>query len=310
MILTLTMNPAVDRNLTVDQLVFDDRAYILASDESPGGRGINASCVIHSFGGKTAAVAPVGGETGRKLRAMLECCGFPTELVPVKAPSRTNLNISDQQGLTIKLNESGSAFEAEEVAGIEQALVHRLPEARWLMLCGSLPPGVPVDFYARMIETANQLGVKTLLDADGEAFETGMEARPTVIAPNQAEAERLLNKVLLTRQQSFEAAERLRLMGPKIVVLSLGSRGAVAAVDGSVIEAVPPRIDVVCPIGAGDALAASFVWALRRQEDYAEALRWGVAAGTASAQLPGLKFASLEQTREMQKRVEVRVNSR
>ncbi len=304
------MNPAVDRNLTVDQLVFDDRAYILSSEETPGGRGINASCVIHSFGGRTLAVAPVGGEAGVKLKAMLGCCEFPTELVPVKAPARTNLNISDRNGLTVKLNENGSPLDPAEVGSIEQALARRLPEARWLMLCGSLPPGVPADFYARMIHTATQLGVKTLLDADGEAFETGMEAHPTAVAPNQAEAERMLSKVLLTRQQSLDAAQRLRLMGPKIVVLSLGSRGAVMAAEDGVIEAIPPRIEVVCPIGAGDALAASFVWALRRNQDYGEALRWGVAAGTASAQLPGLKFASLKQTREMHKRIELRVNPR
>jgi fructose-1-phosphate kinase PfkB-like protein len=120
----------------------------------------------------------------------------------------------------------------------------------------------------------------------------------------------LLNKALLTRAQMMEAAERIRLMGPEMVLLSLGSRGCMAAREGEFVEAVPPRVDVVCPIGAGDALAASFVWSMRRGDDLKDALRWGVAAGTASAMLPGVSFASHEQTRQIYEQVTIREISR
>ncbi len=174
------------------------------------------------------------------------------------------------------------------------------------MLCGSLPPGVPADFYARLVRAADEAGVQTLLDADGDPLEAALEARPTVVTPNQQEAERLLNRVLLTRSHFQEAAERIRGMGARNVVLSLGARGAVGAFDdGSVWEAVPPRVEALCPIGAGDALAAAYVWALTSETTKAEALQWGVAAGTASARLPGVSFASLEQTREIFDRVTV-----
>jgi len=310
LILTLTVNPAIDRNITVDQLVFEDRAYILETRESAGGRGINNSCVIHSFGGKTTAIATAGGETGARLKQLLAGCGFGVDTVEVQAPTRTNLNISDRQGLTIKLNEKGAAIGKEELQRIEEAVGKRLPEARWFMLCGSMPPGMPADFYARLIETSKALRVKTLLDTDGEALEAGLEAGPTVVAPNQQEAERLLNKALLTRAQFQEAAERIRMMGAHMVLLSLGSRGCVGSKEGLVVEAVPPRVEAVCPIGAGDALAASFVWAMRRNEDFADALRWGVAAGTASATLPGVSFASFEQTRAIYEQVQIREISR
>jgi fructose-1-phosphate kinase PfkB-like protein len=96
-------------------------------------------------------------------------------------------------------------------------------------------------------------------------------------------------------------------MGAQSVVLSLGARGALASdSDGHALEVVPPRVDALCPIGAGDALAAAFVWSLSQGRDFAEAVRWGVAAGTASARLPGVSFASLEQTREIYARVETR----
>lgn len=306
MILTLTVNPAIDRNITVDELVFEDRAYILDNRESAGGRGINNSCVIHSFGGRTTAIATMGGSTGVRLQQLLGCCGFGVDMVEVKAPTRTNLNISDRQGLTVKLNEKGAPIEPSEVKLIEQAVARRLPEARWFMLCGSMPPGMPADFYARLIGTSKALGVKTLLDTDGEALEAGIEAGPTAVAPNQQEAERLLNKALLTRAQFQEAAERIRLMGPQMVILSLGSRGCVGAREGLIVEAIPPRVEVVCPIGAGDALAASWVWAMRRNDDFADALRWGVAAGTASATLPGVSFASFEQSRAIYEEIQIR----
>ncbi|MBI4906469.1 MAG: 1-phosphofructokinase family hexose kinase [Acidobacteria bacterium] len=310
MILTLTANPAIDRNITVDELVFEDRAYIQDTVESAGGRGINNSCVIHSFGGKTAAVVTAGGENGERLKSLLGCCSFDVDAVAVKAKTRTNLNIMDRHGLTVKLNERGEPLTSEECAAIERALAARLPQAKWMMLCGSLPPGVPADFYARQIETAKALGVKTLLDADGEPLQLGLEAGPTVVSPNQQEAERLLNKALLTRIQMLEAAERIRMMGPDMVVLSLGSRGCVGAREGQLVEAVPPRVDVVSPIGAGDALAASFTWAMRRNDDFVDALRWGVAAGTASATLPGLKFASFDQTKAIYTQVQIRDNPR
>jgi fructose-1-phosphate kinase PfkB-like protein len=95
-------------------------------------------------------------------------------------------------------------------------------------------------------------------------------------------------------------------MGPETVVMSPGSRGAVGAFDAGVYEALPPRIDAVCPIGAGDALTAAYTWATLRKPNAADAMRWGVAAGTASARLPGMNFASLEQTREMYRKVEIR----
>jgi 1-phosphofructokinase family hexose kinase len=300
------MNPAIDRNFTADRLVFEDRAYILAAFESPGGRGINASRVIHSFGGSTLAIAPQGGKSGRRLQELLAESGFPVELVKIRREIRTNLAISDQQGLTVKLNEIGPRLGKEELGRLEQAVSGVLDRASWLMLCGSLPPGVPKDFYAKLIALAHSRGVKTLLDTDGEPLSAGLEARPTVVTPNQQEAERLLSRALLTRVHFLEAAARLREIGAGSVVLSLGSRGAVGSFEDRLYEAAAPRVDAVCPIGAGDALEAALVWAMSRNQDFPDALRWGVAAGTASAKLPGLTFASLDQTRAVYQRVEVR----
>ncbi len=174
------------------------------------------------------------------------------------------------------------------------------------MICGSVPPGVPETFYARLVAMARKKKVRTLLHAHSDSLRHGIEEKPTVVTPNQQEAERLLGRTLLTRTHYLEAAERIRSMGADSVLLSLGSRGAVGAFAAGTWEALPPRIDAVCPIGAGDALTAGYCWSMEKHPNPADALRWGVAAGTAKARLPGMKFATLEQTREIYEDVELR----
>ncbi|HLK21178.1 MAG TPA: 1-phosphofructokinase family hexose kinase [Bryobacteraceae bacterium] len=307
MILTLTVNPAIDRNILADRLVFEDRAYILSRSDSAGGRGINASRVLHSFGAKTVAIVTSGGENGHKFEKLLEKSGFPVKVVCIAHDIRINFAITDRQGLTVKLNELGPPISAAELADVEKAVESRLKSATWLMLCGSIPPDVSTDFYAKLIHMAHKHKVKTLLDTDGEALVEGVEAGPTVVMPNQPEAERLLNRALITRQHFMDAVTRIKAMGPESVLLSLGSRGVVALDSRNMLEALPPRIDALSPIGAGDALAAAFVWAASKKKDFPDCVRWGVAAGTASARLPGMEFASLEQTKEVYRSVEVKL---
>jgi 1-phosphofructokinase family hexose kinase len=306
LIVTLTINPAIDRIVSIDRLAFEDRAYINSSRESAGGRGINVSSVIHSFGGETLAVLISGGDSGKRLEGLLGKCGYRIAVVPVEHEIRTNLTITDKHGLTVNLNEPGPQLANAEVARVEQVVRDTLDHASWLMMCGSIPPGVPPAFYGKLISMARQKKVKTLLHADGDALREGIAARPTVVSPNQQEAGRLLGQTLLTRTHYLEAAERIRQLGADSVVLTLGSRGAVGAFADGLMEALPPRIDAVCPIGAGDALMAAYAWARERRSSAADALRWGVAAGTAKARLPGMSFASLPQTREIYRQVEVR----
>ncbi|HEY2012969.1 MAG TPA: 1-phosphofructokinase family hexose kinase, partial [Bryobacteraceae bacterium] len=296
----------IDRILSVDRLAFEDRAYINSSRESAGGRGINASSVIYAFGGKTTAVFTSGGEAGKRLEAHLGNYGYPLLVVPIEHEIRTNLTVTDKHGLTVNLNETGPTLSAAELARVEKTVRDSLDNASWLLACGSLPPGVPSSFYGKLIAMGRRKKVKTLLHADGQALIEGIEAKPTLVQPNLKEAERLLGRTLLTRTHYLEAAERIRSMGAESVVLSLGSRGAVGAFPDGLMEALPPRIDAVCPIGAGDALTAAYTWAIQRKADKADALRWGVAAGTASARLPGMGFATLPQTQEIYRQVEVR----
>lgn len=268
---------------------------------------MNASRVLHSFGAKTLAVATTGGANGERLQKLAAKAGFPVKVVPIHNEIRTNFTITDRQGLSLRLNELGPHMNADELGKIERVVESKLESATWLMLCGSIPPDVSSDFYTKLIQMARDRKVKTLLDTDGDALLHGIEAAPTVATPNQSEAERLLNRALITRAHFVEAATRIKAMGADAVLLSLGSRGVVAVNAHQMLEVVPPRIDAVSPLGAGDALAAAYVWAATKKKDFAECVRWAVAAGTASAKLPGIEFANLDQTKEIYKAVEVRM---
>src|SRR5689334_11793408 len=127
LILTLTINPAVDRIITADRLVFEDRGYILDHSEAAGGRGINASQVVHAFGGKTVAVLTAGGTAGERIQKLLGTLSFSSDIVHVRAETRTNLTISDKDGLTVKLNERGAPLEVSELKEIKKKVEARLP---------------------------------------------------------------------------------------------------------------------------------------------------------------------------------------
>jgi 1-phosphofructokinase family hexose kinase len=305
-VLTLTVNPALDRIITVDRLVFEDRAYIESTTEAAGGRGINAARVLMSFGTPAIAITTSGREVGRKFEEHLQGDSFRKEIVKIRNNIRINLTISDRNGLSIKLNERGPELSKIEQDRLLKATEKLLSEASWLMISGSLPPGMDDHFYTQLIELATKNKVETLLDTDGEALLHGLEAHPTIVKPNQSEAERLLNTALITRSQLIDAVQRIKSFGAKSVVLSLGSRGAIAATSTEgILEITAPVVDAISPIGAGDAMSAAIVWSLEQGDSLGEALRWGVSAGTASALLPGIELANLEQTKEIHKKTTI-----
>jgi 1-phosphofructokinase family hexose kinase len=307
LILTVTLNPAIDLTYSVDRLAFEDRSYINSKVEAAGGRGINAARVLTNLGAETLAMMPSGGATKQRFDTDLARLGFRYETVAIEQAIRTNLIVTDKQGLTVKLNERGPQISPAELDTFTEAVERHLPTVDWLLICGSLPPGVEIEFYRKLIRLAKARKISTLVDTEGEFLQEILDEGPTVVIPNQSEAEHLLNKALITRGQFLDAVERIQRMGADMAVLSLGNRGAVAFNGEQVYEIIPPRVEAVSPIGAGDALDAAFAWAMSLGKTFADAARWGVAAGTASAMLPGIQFGTLEQTQAIYDKVEVKL---
>ncbi len=306
MILTLTLNPAVDVSLMTDRIIYDDRSYITSESYQPGGKGVNVARTLKAYGADVAAVSTHGGETGRRFVQLLSQVGVETTLIEVRGETRRNVAVIDEEGLTLKLDQRGAPLSAEELEKVEAALRERLPSASWLTLNGSTPPGAPPDVYPRLIELAREHGVRTLLDTSGPALPAGLAAKPTLAKPNRPEAERLLGRALFGDKDALAGAEEIRSMGAESVILSQGGQGAIAVWEGGRLKAVPPSIQTGSPIGAGDVLGATVVWKLREGEPFDEAFLWGVAAATVAASRPGLGAGDPKDVAAMRKRVQVR----
>ncbi len=306
MILTLTLNPAVDVSLSTDRIIYDDRVYINDESFQAGGKGVNIARVLAGYGADVEAIAPFGGEMGERFAKLLAESQIPVTLIPVEGETRRNVAVTDQAGLTIKLDQKGSPLTGSELERIEQRVVKKLPEASWITLTGSLPPGVPTNYYARLIRLAHEHGVKTLLDTTGEPLPIALASGPEIAKPNRPEAERLLGQSLLTETQAVEGAEQIRKLGAQHVILSLGSQGAVAVWEGGRLRAVPRQPKTGSPIGAGDVLGATCIWALDKGESFESAFRWAVAAGTVAAGLPGLGCGTIEEVEQALEEIEIR----
>ena len=306
MILTLTLNPAVDVSLTTDRIIYDDRSYITSESHQPGGKGVNVTRTLRGYGADAEAIATCGGPMGDRFSQLLEQVGVPTTLIPVRGETRRNVAVIDEEGLTLKLDQRGAPLTQQELERIEAAVLEKLPRARWLTLNGSIPPGTPSDLYPRLIRLAHERGVRTLLDTSGPSLAGGLAARPTLAKPNRPEAERLLGRTLLGEADALAGALEILAMGPEHVALSLGGQGAIGVWGQGRLRAIPPAVQSGSPIGAGDVMAATIVWKLWQGEEFPESFLWGVAAATVAAGRPGLGAGDPSEVAAMRRQIQAR----
>ena len=188
----------------------------------------------------------------------------------------------------IKVNEAGPTISCEEQIVFFEYVDNLVQAGDIWALCGSLPPGLPLDFYAQLTELLHRAGAKVLLDTSGEAFRVGLSACPDLIKPNDVEAAAFFGEVIAGPEQAARAVDKFVEMGITLVALSLGAAGLMLASGSSRIWAKPPSVHVLNPVGAGDALVAGIVWAFAEGLSLAEIARWGVASGTAAAVREGV----------------------
>ncbi len=307
MIYTLSLNPALDRELTVVALETNTVLRATQARADYGGKGFNVSRALAALGTPSVALGLLGGPTGAALKAGLSRLGISVDVVAIAGETRTNVSIvATETGDHIKVNEAGPIVTPEE----RETLVDRIsalarPGDLWV-LAGSLPPGLPPDLYASLVELLRGYGARVILDASGEAFTLGCRARPYLIKPNAVEAEAATGLVADTAEAALAAADRLRALGPENVVISRGAAGAVLATADGHWVGTPPHIAEANPIGAGDALVAGLVQALNLNASWADVLRLGLACGAAAAGLPGTDFGDLDHVARLAAQAVVR----
>ena len=294
-IYTLTLNPAVDRELTVPEIEFDTVLRASAWRVDFGGKGFNVSRMLKSLGSPSTALGFAGGKSGELLKDGLEALGIGTDFVWVAGETRTNVSIvTDAHDRYVKVNEPGPTISAEEQDAMLEKVRQLSQSGDWWVLAGSLAPGIPTDFYAQLITIIQAAGAKVILDTGGEALEKGAMAKPFLAKPNDIELEKLIGLPVNDQAQITVAAQALQQMGVSNVVVSLGKKGALLVNSDEVSLVKSPAIEERNPIGAGDSMVGGLVWALSQNLAMKEALRWGIACGAAAASLSGTGVGSRE----------------
>ncbi len=210
MIYTLTLNPAVDRELTVPAVEFDSVLRASESRVDFGGKGFNVSRLLKGLGAESTAVGFLGGKAGEILQDGLQALGIGTEFVWVPGETRTNVSIVTQSGgHYIKVNEKGPLVEASKQQELLDRLATLAKPDDWWVLAGSLPPGVAEDFYARIVQVLNQHGSMTLLDTTGESLRLGCAEKPYLVKPNAEEAQALTKMPVETPAEIAAVAAEL-----------------------------------------------------------------------------------------------------
>jgi 1-phosphofructokinase family hexose kinase len=292
-IVTLTLNPSLDYHHFVNKPSLGElnratKTYLHAS-----GKGLNVSEALAKQEVSSLAVLPLGGPFGQIIKAMLDGSSYPRHIVNIVGETRCNVKINNlETGQLTEFNAPGSPLSTDELESCRQAIFNNLNPQDWLILSGSLPPGVPASIYATLIREAKERGAKVVLDSSGEAFKLGLKNQPNLVKPNKVEAEALLGKKLPALTDAFKAAHSIRELGIEHVILSLGAQGAIFVSSQGSLYASSPKIKPQTTTGCGDALLSGVLYGLHHQ-NWQTSARHAVAVATARALQTGPHFPDL-----------------
>ncbi|MFE8963242.1 1-phosphofructokinase family hexose kinase [Streptomyces iakyrus] len=283
MILTVTLNTALDITYRVRSLRPHASHRVSEVTERPGGKGVNVARVLAALGHEVTVTGFTGGATGRVVQEKLAAVpGVVDALVPLSGATRRTVAVVDERtGDTTQLNEPGPTVTPTEWSAFQEAYETLLASASMVALCGSLPPGVPVGAYAGLIRTARSFGLPVLLDTSGEPLRRGVAARPDIIKPNADELAELTGS-----HDPLRATQDARRRGAGAVVASLGPEGLLAATREGRWRATPPTPTRGNPTGAGDAVVAGLLSAWTDHLPWPARLTRAIALSTATVLAP------------------------
>lgn len=308
-IVTFTPNPSIDRSATVEGMLIRGGVHRLAGLRSdPGGKGVNVARVAHQAGVEAVAVLPTGPSD--PLLRLIEGTGLRYRTHTTAAPARINLTVTEADGTTTKLNEPGTPLTADDVVALQALLVQAAAGAAWVTLCGSLPPGAPADWYARLVPPLRAQGVQVAVDTSGAplaALAAALPgAAPTLVKPNGEELAQLSGRDAGLLEASaaagdlgptVQAAARLIDLGVQTALVTLGEVGAVLVTPAGAWFSPPIPVSVRSTVGAGDSALAGYLLADLAGLDAPHRLAHAVAHGSAAAALPGTGLPHPDQVR-------------
>lgn len=289
-IVTLTLNPAIDKSTSVDRMVAEQKLDCAAPKFEPGGGGINVSRGLKKLGLDSLAVFPSGGLSGQRLEDLLKAENISYHAVPVKNSTRENfivVNFSDNQQYRFGL--PGTEIYDGEEKIILNTIKNLKPD--YLIASGSLPPGIGTDFLAQVAAYARQVHAKFIVDTSGNALRQAVDEGVYLLKPNLGELSKLINSTSLDEETAEDAAKEIIAKGKcEVIVISMGARGAQLVTKDSASFIPAPAVKKLSTVGAGDSMVSGIVYALNNGKTLKEAVCMGVACGTAATMNPGTEL--------------------
>jgi len=309
-IITVTLNPAMDKTIKINNLEIGRVNRISEVRYDIGGKGINVSEVLMSFGIKSIVTGFLGGHYAETFKTQLMKKRIETKFFKLLGDTRINTKIIDTAtGVCTDINEVGPYVPEEVLERFLQSFKVMCSKDDIVVLTGGASPSVPRDIYKTLTEIAKSQGAFVILDADGDLLKHGVEACPDIIKPNQYEFCQLDNQEILTKEEMLEVAEKLRSNGVGKILISLGSKGAMYITSRGTYYAPSVKVDVISPVGAGDAMVAALVHSKLQGLDDEQTLRYAVACGAATVTLEGTQICTATQVSKLLPKVKIRLLS-
>ncbi|MGJ5640910.1 1-phosphofructokinase family hexose kinase [Formosa sp. S-31] len=293
-IITLTVNPALDKSAKVDQVIPDQKLSCYDIQYQAGGGGINISRVLHTLGVKNTCIYTAGGDTGFQLTKLLKEEQVDTLPIKVQGVTRENLSVVDTHTqLQYRFGMPGQTLTEKEIETITETVLAKAQEPALVILSGSLSDSMPQDLYARLVKLLTDRHIKVVIDTSGKALTETLKEPVFLIKPNRKELAQLAGNTELNKMQQEEfAMDLVQSKQVQYVAVSQGGEGAFLACPLGIFYCKPPEITVKSTIGAGDSMVAGMVYAIQKGMTPQDIIKWGVACGVATTMTEGTNLAT------------------
>lgn len=283
MVLTVTLNPAVDKTYTTGSLMLGQVNRMRTARNVAGGKGINVAKILRQYGYDVMTAGFLGGYTGQFIERCMQEIHAECHFTKVAGETRSSINVLAEDGYVTEILEPGPAVSAQELERFLEDYRAAVAACDLAVMSGSVAKGIPADIYKALIRIGRQEGKRCILDTSGEALLHGIEASPYMIKPNQKELEYVAGHKLKDIGEVQEAAQRLRERGIGHVLVSLGKKGILSVSGEGTLWAKPPQVKAVNTVGCGDSVVASYAISLLKGEDEHTALKRAAAISAANA---------------------------
>ncbi len=308
MVLSVTLNPCIDKTIYLDRLETGAYNRVKNTRIDLSGKGLNVSTVLHNLGEDTLCMGFNFRNNGSILEQTLDRRGLERHFIYADGSIRTNIKLFDQSTLVMtEINEAGPVVSSSAVDKLMDEIDVRLEHTHILVLSGSVPPGVPADIYQRLIRMAHKKEVKTVLDTAGEPFLLGVQEKPFLIKPNSLEFEQAFKKLFKTGKGPLEIARRIVEDGIPYLCISMGADGALLLDREHTYRAKALPVEARGLTGAGDSMVAGMCFALRKRLGSEDMLRYAMAAAAGSVRQEGTLLAKEQDVRELLPKVEIEI---